>query len=173
MDSKYSKVGIITLACRLCSKWCQTFGGRCRMKTTQPIQDYRNNDKNDDNDTSNNFISASMSHVVTSALVSKSLISIRHICLILKLFCHIIIINDNNNVGDDDTNNKTITTTIATTITIMIVVVMVMVMMVMMMMVMEKMMVIIKMKMGIYNVQTYPAQGCSRGGVSQHMSWFR
>ena len=29
MDSKYSKVGINTLACHLCSKWCQTFGGRC------------------------------------------------------------------------------------------------------------------------------------------------
>ena len=29
MDSKYSKVGINTLACRLCCKWCQTFGGRC------------------------------------------------------------------------------------------------------------------------------------------------
>ena len=28
------------------------------MKTTQPIQDYRNNDKNEDNDNSNNFISA-------------------------------------------------------------------------------------------------------------------
>ena len=30
MDSKYSKVGINTTACRLFSKWCQTFGGRCR-----------------------------------------------------------------------------------------------------------------------------------------------
>ena len=29
MDSKYSKVGINIFACRLCSKWCQTFGGRC------------------------------------------------------------------------------------------------------------------------------------------------
>ena len=29
MGSKYSKVGINNLACRLCSKWCQTFGGRC------------------------------------------------------------------------------------------------------------------------------------------------
>ena len=29
MDNKYSKVGMNTLACRLCSKWCQTFGGRC------------------------------------------------------------------------------------------------------------------------------------------------
>ena len=76
------------------------------MKTTQPIQDYRNNDKNYDNDNSDNFISAGMSHVVTSALVSKSLISVRHICLILKLFCHIIIINDNNNDDDDTNNNK-------------------------------------------------------------------
>ena len=32
MGSKYSKVGINNLACRLCSKWCQTFGGRCRSK---------------------------------------------------------------------------------------------------------------------------------------------
>ena len=29
MESKYSEIGINTLACRLCSKWCQTFGGRC------------------------------------------------------------------------------------------------------------------------------------------------
>ena len=142
------------------------------MKTTQPIQDYRNNDKNYDNDNSDNFISAGMSHVVTSALVSKSLISVRHICLILKLFCHIIIINDNNNDDDDTNNNKTIATTIAITITIMMVVVMVMVMMVMMMVVMKIMMVMIIMIVGIYNVQTYPAQGCSRGRVSQYTSWF-
>ena len=35
MDSKYSEVGINTLACRLCSKWCQTFGGRCNRASRQ------------------------------------------------------------------------------------------------------------------------------------------
>ena len=29
MGSRYLKMGINTLAFRLCSKWCQTFGGRC------------------------------------------------------------------------------------------------------------------------------------------------
>ena len=39
MDSKYSKVGINTLACRLCSKWCQTFGGRCTFIQENAFED--------------------------------------------------------------------------------------------------------------------------------------